>query len=829
MFSEKMRKIVLMMLASSFVGMNSINVNAQDESINIKEMFDNFINNFGKQLSEIDEDRFELFFKNFKKFEDVVDNQEIKNLKTVESEKLKKLFDEAKRKKNNVAKKNKSTKAQRIVEITEFLKSFGYDKNFDKTKYMVEGFKVYPFRKNNVTFLYYVHERTNFQTIATLTKQNFSSLFFSCPPLDDKGGTHVLEHLLSTPIYKYLATKFGYISHRLFNAQTIEDGFFFLIDNGILDLDVVIKILEELLSPAFLNDKDLLNAEIKRVYNEMKNNEVSKKYAELLLAFLNKYKNGGVSGEILKNTYDDMVKLWKEYVRPNNMLLLLTIGDNPDKIKKILKTIDEKYLQKAPNNDPVDIQYKLKATEKHVKLSKDSPIFKNLHDWKGNSRGDIRYIGSVCFDVKDLSLEEKDALNLWATALENVEDLSEKIKAKGYEFSCYVGNESLNGEVVIRLYGKNKDKFSIPTLTSNVKDILREVGDYFATCRERFLNGEELLVGLNPLTSKKYVNIGIFNKPNKYRKDYNIYHLFFNSKTRYKTPVSDNIFTVRNGEMVDSREEVEKNMMANIETIFKTLANQPVKYVNVVEKSDEVKEKPKEDLLKLTNYKIKGCDKDNDLFRFIEFILKTKANSKVESLGLSYKGLLKAPYFNGNLMCIAHKQSKEDMDNYLNGDFKSVVQKYDLNNLEFSSKMDSYQKNLSREIDRAANLKKILEAYYKSVSECVQSNKILSNKYEIFLELKSNLQDLDVIFDTEEEFLKYRKKVKEFEEGFDYHFSHQKNTKGGAEDEFLEFLINYINFNIKTVVTVHNNLVKLYNNTNSINYDAAKKAIEMNR
>ena len=31
---------------------------------------------------------------------------------------------------------------------------------------------------------------------------------------------------------------------------------------------------------------------------------------------------------------------------------------------------------------------------------------------------------------------------------------------------------------------------------------------------------------------------------------------------------------------------------------------------------------------------------------------------------------------------------------------------------------------------------------------------------------------------------------------------------------------------MKTVVTVHNNLVKLYNNTNSINYDAAKKAMQ---
>lgn len=845
MLNDRMKKIILMILASGFVcGANSLSVNAQDEFTEIKEKFDSFISNFTRQVQEMEEGRLEKIFENFSKFKDMIDSQRIKqqeveNLNAKKNKEIEKIFDEAKRKMvkkdkknkkaNNNVKKNNFNKAQHIVEITEFLKNFDYDKNFDTKNYMCEGYKVYPFRKGNVTFLYYVHERTNFQTIVSLTEEGFSYLFFSCPAEDNKGKPHVLEHDLSTPIYQYLAEILGYISHRLFNAHTVEEGIYYLISNRILSVDLFKRISKELVSPTFLEDEKLFNAEIKRVFHEMKNNEVSKKYAGLFLKNLNKYSNGGVPEEILKITYDEIVELWKKYIRPNNMFLFLTIGDNPEKIKRILKTIDEEYLQKAPNNDPVDIEYKLKSTEQNVKLSKDSVVFKRLQDLDGNSRGDIDYIGSVCFDVKNLSLEEKDALNLWVNILEVFKDLSEKIKEKGYEFSYYDGSESLKGEVIIRLYGKKKDKFSISTLTSNVKDILREVGERFGTLRSKYSNAEETLIGLNRLTNRKYMESGIFNKPDKYRKEYDLCHLFFNSKSRYKTPVSNNIFTFRNGEMVDSKEEIKKNMKANIETILKTLANQPVKYVGVVEKSDEVKEELKEDLLKQINYNIKGCDGDNNLFRFIEYILKMKANNKIESLGLSYKGLLKAPYLNGNLMCVTHKQSKKDIDNYLNGDFKNVIKEYDLNKSEFISKIDSYQKNLSREIKRAANLKKMLESYYKDISNFLQSNKILANKYEIFLDLKDNLQDLDVIFDTEEEFLNYRKKIKEFEEGFEYHFSHQNNTKGGMEDKFLEFLVNYISFNIKTVVTVHNNLVKLHNNINSINYDAAKKAIEMNR
>ena len=845
MFNERMKKIILMILASGFVaGANSISVSAQDELTEIKQKFDNFISSFTKQMQEMEEKQLGEIYKTISEFKDMMGDQEImqqeiENLNVKKSKEMEKIFnevnkemakkDEKNKKVNNSIKKNKLIKAQHIVEINEFLKSFDYDKNFDTKNYMCEGYKVYPFRKGNVTFLYYVHEKTNFQTIAPLTEQGFSYWFFPCPAKDDKGKPHVLEHLLSTYIYKYLAEIFGYISHRLFNAQTIEEGIYYFISNEILSLDVVKRISKELILPIFLKDKEFFYAEVKRVFNEMKNKQVSKKDKESFLRNLNKYRSGGVPEEILKITYEEIVELWKKYIKPNNMFLFLNIGDNPEKIKGILKTIDEEYLQKAPNNDPVDIEYKLKSTEQNVKLSKDSVVFKRLQDLDGNSRGDIDYIGSVCFDVKNLSLEEKDALNLWANILEVFNDLSKKIRGKGYEFSYYNGSESLKGEVIIRLYGKKKDKFSISTLTSNVKDILREVGERFGSLRSKYSNAEETLLGFNRLINKKYIESGIFNKPNKYRKEYDLYQLFFNSKSKYKTPVSNNIFTFRNGEMVDSREEVEKNTMANVETILKTLANQPIKYVNVVEKSDEIKEEPKEDLLKQINYDIKGCDGDNNLFRFIEYIIKMKANNKIESLGLSYKGLLKAPYLNGNLMCVTHKQSKKDIDNYLNGDFKNVIKEYDLNKSEFISKIDSYQKNLSREIKRAANLKKMLESYYKDISNFLQSNKILANKYEIFLDLKDNLQDLDVIFDTKEEFLNYRKKIKEFEEGFEYHFSHQNNTKGGMEDKFLEFLVNYISFNMKTVVTVHNNLVKLHNNINSIGYDAAKKAIEMNR
>ena len=835
MFDNRIKRTILYILVSGlFVGMNSFGVDArneleQEEFIKIKES----LRNLGKQLYKLDDRKIESMYDFFNQIDDMgyfQKNEQQKNINLQEKVDTKSIKENKKSGKDvNVTEKSEPTKAQRIAAITEFIEKFDYDKNYDKTQYMVEGFKVYPFRKDGVVFLYYIHENTNFQAIVPLEKQRFTSLQFSMSPENDEGEAHLMEHTLTSTIFEKLADKLGFVNPDMFKAQTDDYGFYYLILNEILDSDVLKWICQQLINPDFLNDKNFFNAEKKRVFHEIKNKEVSQKDAPLFLKYLNKYKNGGVSEEILKNTHEKMVELWKQYIRPNNALLILSVGDDPEKIKKFLKTIDEEFLQKAPNNEAVNIKSPLKATEQHVKVSKDSPVFKGVRDWNRNIREDIKYIGSVCFDVKNLSLEEKDALNLWANVLESLTGLPEKIKEKGYEFSCYDGSEILNEEIVINLYGKTGDKFSVPTLTSNVKNILKEVGRTFSTLDKDFSNGEEILVGSNQLINKTYIENGSFSSLDKYRKDYDLYKLFFFSKSKYKTPISDKIFKIRNGEMVDNKQEIEKNVRENVKTVLQTLADQPVKYVSVVEKSDKIKEKPKEDLLKLTNYRIKGCDGDNNLFRFIEYILRMKANRKVESLGLSYKGLLKAPYFNGNLMCIAHKQSKEDIDNYLNGDFKNEIREYDLKKAQFDLEKVSYKETLSREIKRAANLREILGTYYKIVTRCVQNNLVLSNKYSLFIKLKNKLQKLGVIFDTEEEFLNYRKKIKEFEEGFDYHYNHQENNKGGMEDKFLEFLINYINFNIKNVVTIHNNLVKLHNNVNSISYDAAKKAIDMNK
>ncbi len=835
MKNNKMKKIFLIMLASCFFGgVNSVSVNAQNEFEKIKQSLENFLSTtFSGKLLEMENNEFEETYAAIKRLKNEMSKSGSKlnvdnNLKLKQQNSQKFLSNKSKIEAKNKDEKKKVIKEERVAEITDFLKTFEYDKNFDKTNYMVEGFGVYPFRKGNVKFLYYVHEKTKFQSIIFLTRKGFISIFFSLLPENDKAKAHFLEHLLSTKVLEKQAEKSGYVSHRLLNAQTNEYGFYYLIHKSVFSGDLLKWILEELLKPTFLTDKNLFEAERNRVYHEMKNNEVSKKDESLMFKYLNKYNNGGVSEEILKNTYDEMVEAWKKYIKPNNMLFIGGFGDKPEEIKKYLKIIDEEYLQKAPNNEVVDIKEKLKSEEGNKDLSKDSSIFQ-VQDWQGNERTDIDYIGCVCFDVKNLSLGEKDALNLWATALESYKELSNKIKEKGYEFSLYDANECLNGEVKIRLYGKkgcNKDKSS---LIADVKDILNGVSDYLAEIKEYKHGDMNYLLDLSPLTNKKYRYDGVFNIPDKYRKNYDIYKLFFYSKTKYKTPLSNKVFTIRDGEIVDEKKEIEKNMIENAENVLKVLANQPVKYVSIVKKSDSVKEKPKEELLKETNYKIKGCDGNNNLFRFIEYIIKTKANHYIESLGLSYKGLLKAPYLNGNLMCIAHKKSKEDIDKFLNGDFKEKIRSYDLNKLEFVSKLKSYLENLSREIRKAANFKEMLQSCQKVVVDCIKSDKILCDKYSIFMKLKDNLQDLGIIFDTKEEFLEYRKKVKEFEKDYDYHYGHQHNNKGGLEDEFLQFLLKYINFSIKTIVTVHNNLVALYNSSETIDYDAAKKAIEMNK
>ena len=458
-------------------------------------------------------------------------------------------------------------------------------------------------------------------------------------------------------------------------------------------------------------------------------------------------------------------------------------------------------------------------------VSVDSPVL-NRFTWDGKSKK-YKYAGRVCFNVKNLKKEKKDALNLWASVLEYCNSLQENLKKFGYEGSCYDGIDALKGEVSIVLYGDKKENFERSTLVSNVKNMLVETGEFFNSIKDKDGNISKLM-DLNPSINRKYVKINNFSRPNKYRNE-NIFEILLSSFNKYKLPFSNRVFTINDkGEILDNEAIVEKNMRENIENIFAILGKQPVKYVSTVEGNKSIEEQSKEDLLKQTSFSVKGCEDNVNLYRFIEYIIKLKADDKIDSLGLSYKGLLKSPYPNGNFMCIANDGSKQNLENFLNGEFKEIMRKYDLNRLEFISKLKTYGESMSREINMAKSLKKMLEDCHKKVFNCVQSNHILSDKYSLFVKLKDNLQDLNIVFKTEEEFKEYRKKIKEFENSFDYYYSNQNNNTPGKDDEFLDFLINYIEFNIKTVVTVHNNLVELVNNIDSFGYDEAKRAIEMN-
>ena len=716
--------------------------------------------------------------------------------------------------------------------------------SYKRKKYECANYDLYFIRKGEQEWVHYINRKSKIQFLFT-DKSDINTIFLKCPTYNDKGLSHIIEHLFGSVISNKLLKRYGSVSHKHFNGETIDHGFYFRMIDSLVDKTNLGYIIDELQNPTFLRDnKETFNREAYskkdnmirgRVYHEVLNNELSNNSDVNSLKNLRNFDHGGKPEDVKTVTLEEVENFYHSYVRPDNILCCFGFKDDEKKIKEILGLFDERYSKQKANKTASNFDYKLRVDEKNKysyrEWDKNSRIFRQ-HDERGNNSGLYRYVANVCFDIENLNLAQKDTLNLYSLALMFYDDLTKFVKRLGYDFVKVDTDDLLKGKIVFSLYGSNSEKFKKEALESNIFSLLDEVDKFLNKYVKPFAEENDGFCVLNKLADDKLLDGNFFNQKNKYKKHFDIYDLFYYSFNKYGTPFSNKVFDIRDGEIIDNKGIATENFKDNIWNIFKSFNfnKDKILYIDVFKKTD-IDKKNNGSLLNPTPLVIKNY-KNKYYFRFVEdFILGQVLNHRIRSLGLSYRTLLKAPYIGGSPLCIANPESRKSIEVFLNGEGIKSIKDFDFNEIFFREEIVEYLKNLESGIAKVKRLLELLKLNKNEVEKFKLQNLDVLNKEELFTKLKKEVDDFDIFFDDKETYEEHKKNVLEYENWFKYNvknasISRVEEIKKEKRNEFYDYYLKYIEYNENVFNRILEDLNDRKNNIDNIKYNDAVDVIK---
>ncbi len=726
------------------------------------------------------------------------------------------------------------------------LKSDGYF-DFNVKPFEMQGFSLKAYKKGDAIKLHYVHKATGAQFVFDLAdKQNskYNTIFFGCPAEDDMGRSHALEHLLASPVFEVLLNKYGRLSDKQFNGQANEFGFHFIFSQDVFgsDLEVLKSIFDELNNPTFLRDNNaLFNKEIYsrygddvagRMYNEVLTNKTSSDDNDSReLRYLRKFDYGGVPEEVLKITTDDMKNYFNKYIHPSNMLVSCCCGKNSEQVKKVLKFIQENYLNNF-GNKAVKLKYKPRVDKnsRYVrrKWSLDSKIFKSLKDSGKNFVYDN--VAEICFDVDDFDVSEKDALFMSTNLAGAIASVQKELESKGYGFMEIISDDVLKGYLKVRIYGSDKNKFGEGALKNNVREVLVKLSEVLRQMIERDGN-EEMVYNANKLVVEKYWKGINFNTPDRYRKIYKMYDLNFLSYIKYKDPFSEKIFQIKNGEILDDEQTFKNNYLNKLTNVVKKLSGAKVKYVDVFEKSKNVSENNKTDSkirgdsLKDVPIKFKNY-KNKDVLKCAEYVLlRYIVNPKLEDYGLSYRSLSGAPYVGAFPQIETNETSKKSINNFLSKEFYRLLNEFNFTQNIYEAEVNKYSQDLRRRIDEFKNCSMNFKNHKNFIENAIRNKNTNFSREKLFYDLEKLIKKLKMFFETKQEYMEYKKTAKGFKEKYKKYFDEYFNDDSDYSkfnSNFLDYLNFYISIFEKSITILENML----RNISNLTYEDVNEAIK---
>ena len=705
---------------------------------------------------------------------------------------------------------------------------------FNENEFKLNGFNLKVLKKGDSYKLHYTHQQTNAQFVFDLNNkfERYSSIFFGCPPTDDKGKAHALEHLLASVVSQKLLKKYGVVDPKHFNGNASEYGFCFLISNSIFDLELLENILKELKNPKFLRDKEKIfkkeihnnykkDSKAGRMYHEMLNNETAKDFKKIDHRKLNDvrfYNHGGKSEEILKINFKEMEDFFKTYIHPSNMLASFSCFNSSKQIKEVLEFFNENYLKNYSSKN-INLNYGLKPNEsfyKFVQWDERSEIFRGIDSKQYN------YCARVAFNCENFSLNEKNSLNIKTGLLYSI--LKDEIEKLGYSTVEIDSDGVLKDRFILKFYGNDKSKFSEQALKENSKQILKSTVEFLEKALE-YPPNREIYFNFNKVLGEEYYKSTSFNRADKYRKIYDMYDICFLSFVKYKTPFSDKIFKIQNDEIVDDFNNEKQNFEDNFISSLKKLINSNFLFIDFFEKAkinSNVSKKPSE---KKINFKINNY-KNNDVLRFTEYVLfKNILNNKIDSHGLSYENLKNSPYV-GDYPCLKENDSSfESVDKFLKENFKKLIKKFNFNELFFEIELRNYANKLKKEIFDSEQILRYLKANKDFILENKDKKDIVFSRQKFVDDLHKKIKDFKILFDKKEDYFEFKQKKDLFKKKYEDYFKNNLNSDDNYSLFFKEFE-EYVDYQTDLFNKVLQNLKEKLNNVKFLNYLDVKKSVE---
>lgn len=712
-------------------------------------------------------------------------------------------------------------------------------KNFNIKDFEIPGFKLEVYFKLGIPILFYEHEITKakfiFIPIDGLEEKqiaNFKNVInFSGSFKDNKGITHILEHCLAREAYLKLKDEKDLFSMNL--AVTDEKGLSFYYKNSPKTNLVLNSILNAIKENAVLKNKPkVFEAEKNRVLQEQMVKYNSQYIMETLEEQLEKdfYWEAGNPDEIKTVKLEDVMKRYEEQIHPSNMLSVNYVNLDSNKIKEILNIFKESYL-KFYNYKKIDAPVKeFKKISKYRKINKyfdcnmfnfdyNGALFKKSKEVKLG-----KFVCQVDLDVKEKEKSSRLIKNLGKVLI--TPDVVEKLGINSFVESLgYLKIKFEDRLYSFELYGNSPELFEEAKLKENCVKILNYLKEKWKL----------ILENSNEKVKKMYSHMleGFYSEIPK--------RILSANSNNINKEESLKKYLKNDKNLTQKLEKI--NKISNADELFKILINESTFYftvfVNCYDENKKMDFKYNGQTIPLP-IKVEGKDsKLIETFVARDFIIKNFSKMFVKEDAICYFPLRNLCLENGFLCETMVLDEFEDyLMKYIIEIYKNFIENFKIIQKEFEELKAKIKKNAVLDIEDLKNLEKDVSEILNAVNIYLDEKEV-ENKTEGFKiveemkrkELAEKARMLNVssfsgaiMFKNFDEYLKYLKQIREFEEKYP-----SDGLKGEIKIDknyVKDFKENFLNPNIELINKIKNFTKELLNKIDCVKIEEVEKIIK---
>ena len=710
-------------------------------------------------------------------------------------------------------------------------------KNFNIKDFEIPGFKLEVYFKLGIPILFYEHEITKakfiFIPIDGVDENKLSNfrnvINFSGSFKDNKGITHILEHCLARETYLKLKDEKDLFSMN--SAVTDGKGLSFYYKISPKTNLVLNSILNAIKENAVLKNKPkVFEAEKKRVLQEQMVRFNSQYIMETLERLKNDfYWESGFPDEIKTVKLEDVMKRYEEQIHPSNMLSVNYVKLDSNKIKEILNIFKESYL-KFYNYKKIDAPIKeIREIPKYRKINKyfDCNMLNFICNNASEETKLSKFVCQVDLDVKEKEKSSSLIKNLGKVLI--TPDVVEKLGINSFiESLGYLKIEFAGKLDSFELYGNSPELFEEAKLKENCVKILNYIKEKWKPILEN--SNEKVKIMYSHVLEGFYSEIPerILSANNNY----------LNKEESLKEYLKNNKNLTQKLE--------ESNEISNADELFKILINESTFYftvfVNCYDENKKMDFKYKGQIIPLP-IKVEGKDsKLIETFVARDFIIKNFSKMFVKEDAISYFPLRNLCLKDGFLCeTIVFDEYKDYFIKYIKENYENFIKNFKIIQKEFEELIAEIKKNAILDIEDLKNLEKNVSEILNAVNIYLDGKEV-ENKAEEFKivegmkrkELAEKAKMLNVtsfsgaiMFKNFDEYLKYLKQIREFEEKYP-----SDGLKGEIKIDKIyvkDFKENFLNPNIELINKIKNFTQELLNKIDYVKIEEVEKIIKSSK